>query len=493
MSVFARREIQKRLHDISTIVGMKKLRSLIDALNVAGSESNENRFVESLSNAWEVVIVAAFAECGKVQYERKISNKKRPDIIFRDEEIELIADVFAVSDDAQHKKNPVNEFSTILRKLWMELGPRIGGLEWDVKGIDILPKAHHSSPNLLNTHEDGFIPYLSSRLRPINQGKIKRLTLPPRDELSKYLYDKVGPFFEEIRKCSEYERVLNVDEKYNSEISVCFSIKYTPSGTGMVGSYPDYTAITDIESHVLWRRLNHDKIAQFAGATESMPRVLFLCDAGIASISRSSSKGPTEYLIEEVLNYLWKRPVYLEGQEWTWVYEKDISAVIVVSIEVHSEKVLSMGKSRFMLSPRLYENPYASYPLNEVTKKLLWRVVSNLPVPIETPKNVLHTVSINPNLTHYMGCLTVSNKRIEMSGIELLRILSGDVSLEDFCRKYRLDSNPFNDALKRFQTIKSLKIEKLSDSDDDKIIIEFGAQDPAIGPFIMPKKNNNEV
>ncbi len=76
---------------------------------------------------------------------------------------------------------------------------------------------------------------------------------------------------------------------------------------------------------------------------------------------------------------------------------------------------------------------------------------------------------------------------IEMSGVELLRILSGELSLEDFCRNYSLRSNPFKDALMRFQTIKSVKVEPLADRDDDKIIIEFGTHDAAIGPFRVPE------
>lgn len=76
---------------------------------------------------------------------------------------------------------------------------------------------------------------------------------------------------------------------------------------------------------------------------------------------------------------------------------------------------------------------------------------------------------------------------IEMSGVELLRILSGELSLEDFCRKYGLHSNPFKDALMTFRTIKSVKVEPLADRDDDKIIIEFGTHDAATGPFIVPE------
>ena len=70
-----------------------------------------------------------------------------------------------------------------------------------------------------------------------------------------------------------------------------------------------------------------------------------------------------------------------------------------------------------------------------------------------------------------------------MSGVELLRILSGELSIEEFCRNYSFRSNPFKDALMRFQTIKSVKVEPIADRDDDKIIIQFGTHDAAVGPF----------
>jgi hypothetical protein len=73
-----------------------------------------------------------------------------------------------------------------------------------------------------------------------------------------------------------------------------------------------------------------------------------------------------------------------------------------------------------------------------------------------------------------------------MSGVELLRILSGELSLEGFCRNYNLPSNPFKDALMRFQTIKSVKVEPAANRDDDKVVIEFGLHDAAIGPFRVP-------
>ena len=42
-----------------------------------------------------------------------------------------------------------------------------------------------------------------------------------------------------------------------------------------------------------------------------------------------------------------------------------------------------------------------------------------------------------------------------------------------------------------FRTIKSVKVEPVADRDDDKIIIEFGTHDAAIGPFRIPEDDKN--
>ena len=480
MSIFTRREIRKRLDSIASIVGKKKLRRIVQTLNIEGSKSNEKRLLESLATAWEVAIVYSFAASGDTKYEKKISNGKQPDIFFCDQGISLIGDVVAISDDQQHKKNPVDDFSDIIRKLWMELGPRKGSLSWSIEAVDLQPSVPQQNPGLC------WPPHLSSRLRPINRGSLKRIALPPASGLSEYLRMKVCPFFEELRASPDTIKSLHIDDIYNHEITVRFSITYTPKGNELLGSYPSYTTITDIESHVLWRRLI-EKSGQFAFATEEVPRVLFVCDAGCAALADSLGGGPTEYRLEEVIGHFWRRPQSSGDQNWSWITEKEISAILVLSIEAENVHFFIPGRRQFNLKPRLYANPHCRFPLNEISIELLRQIVLKLPAPIESPPNVLRAVDVNPISSRHMGIFTMKHNGIEMSGVELLRILSGELSLEDFCRNYSLRSNPFKDALMRFQTIKSVKVEPLADRDDDKIIIEFGTHDAAIGPFRVPE------
>ena len=396
----------------------------------------------------------------------------------------MIGDVVAVSDDQQHKKNPVDDFSDIIRKLWMELGPRKGSFSWSIEAVDLQPSVPQQNPGFWRPFD------ISYRLRPINRGSLKRLALPPANRLSEYLRMKLCPFFEELRTGPDATKSLHIDDRYNQEITVRFSITYTPKGNNLLGSYPSYTTITDIESHVLWRRLI-DKSEQFALATEEVPRILFVCDAGCEALAYSLGGGSTEYRLEEVIGHFWRRPQSLEGQNWSWITENEISAILVLSIEDVNVPFSIPGRRPFNLKPRLYANPHCRFPLNKIIIELLRQVVSKLPAPIESPRNVLRAIDVNPISSRHMGVFTMKHNGIEMSGVELLRILSGELSLEDFCRNYDLSSNPFKDALMRFQTIKSVKVEPLADRDDDKIIIEFRTSDAAIGPFRVPEDDYN--
>lgn len=479
MSVFTRREIQERLNTFSRIVGKRKLNQIVKLLNIEGNKSNNKRILESLAVTWEVVVVSAFCESGDTKYEMKISNGKTPDFFFCDHGVSLIGDVVTVSDDQQNKKNPVEDFSRIIGEIWREFGPKKGSLSWRVESIDLEPP---SAPKSSVTFMGPF--HLSSRLRPINRGSLTRLLLPPLDDLSAYLHSKVCPFFKKLSSCPDRPDSLDIDEQYDPETKVRFSIRYTPAGHNFSGSYPSYTTITDIDRHVLWRRLI-EKREQFAHATEEFPRILFICDGGCAAL-RDSSASASEYRFHEVLDHFWRRPEYSEDRGYFSTIEEDISAVVGLSIESSWALFRFPNRTEYTLKAQLYLNPYCRFPLDGKSAELLNKVVSKIPVPIETPENVLRSVSSNPTSSRQLGVFTMSAKHVEMSAVALLRILSGELSAEEFCHEYQFDFNPFKNALMKFQTIKSVRLEPATNRDDDKIVIEFGTYDAAIGPFRVP-------
>jgi hypothetical protein len=121
------------------------------------------------------------------------------------------------------------------------------------------------------------------------------------------------------------------------------------------------------------------------------------------------------------------------------------------------------------------------------------QAAGNLPLRIEFPGVALKKASIDPMLTRRMEEFSMNN-HVEMSGVQLLRILSGEISMEEFCRNYRFPTNPFKKFLMESRTIKSVRVETIPGLDDEKVTIEFGPRDAAVGPFIVPvreKEQNN--
>lgn len=77
---------------------------------------------------------------------------------------------------------------------------------------------------------------------------------------------------------------------------------------------------------------------------------------------------------------------------------------------------------------------------------------------------------------------------VSISSRDLMQLLSGELSQEDFSKAYRFDAqhvNPFALALSQGRLIRSASVRKL-DGDDDVVTFEFGQIDAAIAPFFMP-------
>jgi hypothetical protein len=479
MSVFTRRQLQRRLNSLAGVIGKRKLGRIVRDLDIQGNTSNQKRYVESLGVAWEVVIVSAFVSLGDMTYEKRISNGKKPDVFFHDGRVNLLADVVTVSDDEQHRKNPVEHFSSIIREMWRGAGLK-GGISWRVDAINLEQKK-----TMPNTPGCWGPLHLSCRLHPISRRPIKRLALPPDEHLREYLYKKASSFFRQLHVFPGRPTGIHVDEEYKGGMRVRFSLSYNPQGGDLTGSYPSYTTITDMESHVLWGRLT-DKSHQFRLAEEQIPRVVFVCDGGCDALHHRVTGG--NYACDELISHFWRRPVWSEDDGWSWVVEKGISAIVLLPIASINPSFGCPNRRDFVVKPELYLNPHSCVPLDEHAIRLLGKVASNLPVAVESPANVIRAIRIGQVPSRHLGYFTMkADHIIEMSGVELLRILAGDLSLEEFCTDYSFSSNPFKDALKRCQLIKSVKVEPITDRDDDRVIIEFGPHDPALGAFLVPQ------
>ncbi|PYS45590.1 MAG: hypothetical protein DMF68_21825, partial [Acidobacteria bacterium] len=137
---------------------------------------------------------------------------------------------------------------------------------------------------------------------------------------------------------------------------------------------------------------------------------------------------------------------------------------------------------------RVYIN--SEQKLNQaVLGALISRLQSLLPQPVQSPANALHRIKgKNPNAGLYRSILTM-NRGVTMSARMLLEILSGERTIEDFEREYKMrrEENPFRQRLLEGRLINNINIEQSLVDDDDRATIQFGEIDPAVHLFRLKK------
>ena len=81
------------------------------------------------------------------------------------------------------------------------------------------------------------------------------------------------------------------------------------------------------------------------------------------------------------------------------------------------------------------------------------------------------------------------NRGVTMSARMLLEILSGERTIEDFEREYKMrrEENPFRQRLLEGRLINNINIEQSLVDDDDRATIQFGEIDPAVHLFRLKK------
>ncbi len=459
MAIFKRRSIQKGIDYLPEVISSKKLNGLIKSLNLDVPETNTERFVEALSAEWEIMIISALARIGNVEYERRASNGKDPDITFENAESSFIGDIFAVSDDAQNRKNPIDLFSETIRKLWIETGLKKGSLDYRVESTKLKREPEQLPPS------DKPRKLILYNYRVHNRG-ITRLLLPPVEVLEEWVKQRLAVFFEKIREHPDKPEKLWVDEPYDENRRVKFSLSYSPNGNSLTGSHPSADSIDDAERHVLWRRLQ-DKKLQFANMTENVPRILIVCDGGSSALR--NIKDSYNNSAADLVHHFFERPGYDKQSDdmVLWV-ERDISAVLLLTTKEKDEG-FSRPSGKHKIEVELVNNPHATHKIDNSTISVLNRLLDAMPNPMEPPYNALSALKYSALETRRYGSISYNgNGSITVSLFRTLEMLAGTRQPTKY-----FDSqlpNPFAGPI----SIARVEIESCSDLDDDKATFYFG-------------------
>lgn len=445
--VFSRRDLQRSITRLQGVLSREQLSGLIKKLNTP----NEQR----LPTMWEVVVLDAFARVASVLHEVPLPSGKRPDLLvdYRSaagKNLAVVGDILTVSDKGLDENNPVDAI--------FELAPVIARKH----GVDPVKLAYR-----INGERTG------------KRGQVKvQLALPNRGQMIALLHSEVVPWLKAINtKPHQKDTFKPSDKKFD------FSITYDPAQTSTMASYTSYDVAPSKEVNPLYKALKA-KTGQLEGAHEGAFKLLVACD-GDCGLFRSNasmaSMGGTFTDRQVVDHFLTKH--------------SSIDGVLLIGVEEKRDFFSSRTDRRLRFDLRVR----ASIDLKRLTSpyaeldELIRSALIHFPEPHLAPYNAARRC-LDQETRHRAQCryrLTtrgVGSMSVSISSRDLMLLLSGKLSQEDFCKAYRFDAqqvNPFALALSQGRLIQRASLSK-SDGDDDLVTFEFGEIDPALAPFFMP-------
>lgn len=445
--VFSRRDLQRSIKRLQGVLSHEQLSGLIKKLNTP----NEQR----LPTMWELVVLDAFAQVASVGHEAPLPSGKRPDLFVdyqsaAGQRLVVVGDVLTVSDKGLDENNPVDVL---------------------FQQTPVIARKHGVDPIKLAYKVNGG--------RTGKRGQVKvQLALPDRGQMIALLHSEVVPWLKAIKTKPHQKDIFKPSGK-----KFDFSITYDPDQTSAMGSYTSYDVAPSKEVNPLYKALKA-KTGQLEGAHEGAFKLLVACDgdcglfrsnASMASISRT-------FTGRQVVDHFLSKHSSIDGVLLIGVEEKrDFFSTQT------NRKLRFDLKVRASIDLKCLASPCAA--LDELIRSAL----NHFPEPRLAPYNAavrcLEQEAKRKAQGRYritsggMGSMSVS-----ISCQDLMQLLSGELSQEDFYKAYRFDAqhvNPFALALSQGRLIQRASLSRL-DGDDDLVIFEFGETDPAIAPFFMP-------
>jgi len=445
--VFSRRDLQRRIKRLRCVLSHEQLSELIKKLNTP----NEQR----LPTMWELVTLDAFAQVASVRHEVPLPSGKRPDLLvdFRSVagvNLVVVGDVLTVSDRGLDENNPVD--------VLFEQTP-------------LIARKHGVDPVKLAYKVNG------GRTGKRGQAKVQ-LAIPNKGQMIALLHSEVVPWLKAINTKPHQESIFKPsDNKFD------FSINYDPAQTSTIGSYPSYDVAPSKEVNPLYKALK-SKTGQLEGAHKSAFKLLVACD-GDCGLFRSNtsiaSMGGT-FNDRQVVDHFLTKHSSIDGVLLIGVEEKrDLFSTQT------NRKLRFDLRVRASICPEGLTSPYAE--LDELISSAL----IHFPKPHLGPDSAARRCLVQETRHRAQGRYRLTSgglgsMSVSISSRDLMQLLSGNLSQEEFCKAYRFDAqhvNPFALALSQGRLIQDASLSKL-DGDDDLVNFEFGEIDSAIAPFFMP-------
>ncbi len=395
------------------------------------------------------MFLRGFCAVGKLGHEVQLPNGRRPDIEFPlsvpGRDVVLVGDVTTVSDTGLDERNPVDF-----------LGDE----------IERLAKKYHLDPRHFRFQVEG------NRVGKYHKARIE-LALPGRHRLGTILRKDFEPFVRDVRKNPRTPRDFK-----QSDGEAMFNVMYDPtSRLGGGGGYLSYDIAVSLTNNPVFAALRL-KADQLRDAPEGAIRLIVLCDAGCATMSRSGSSSVFGYDASAIAREFLRQ-------------HSSISVVLLVTVTGSA----LIGRRDYRVKLDLIAQRRIDQSVLCSVQATLADVVATLPTPVRNCASAARW-SLEKGYGIGMAGGYKAGHTIKISSRALLDLLAGRTTSKEFRERHGWGEPPavgaghdldfFNRALKAGRMIRSIKVESAGDQDDDWLEFEFGDQDAAITPFHVP-------
>jgi hypothetical protein len=434
--IFARRAIQNCLNELRAIIGDEATRKLADRMNKPGKDR--------LAAMWEVVTFHGLSKLGTLQHEIPLETGRKPDISFKSKDLEITADVRAVSDDGLHEKYPAQRLSDLLHEEQTRLGLPLGRLDLRI----------------------------DQRQQSTSRGVKTGLCLPESNRLPQLVRELIAPKLKQ--QIEKGAGVLHVSIK-NETTSLQITIDPRKAPYSSM-SHALYTAPSIRDKNPLYEALKA-KGRQLRGAP------------GIVGVIVGDSA--TRTLAEPMTG-----STALTGRAIAEEFlrqHRSVSFVLLISVREEQHAWYKSREREMQLKVDLVST--APDEVSAKLENLFKSMLDNFPKPVNTPINASYRAKENSFGLGYHGGFSMSGNRIKVSAREVLEVLSGRCTVEEINKKHDeitmgRPSGPntmprlMELYLEQGRMPSKITLIKTDENESDNWLeFEFGPPDPAITPF----------
>jgi hypothetical protein len=394
---------------------------------------------------WELAVLHGFSKFGSLQSEVELASGRRPDILFHGHELQITADVTAVSDEGLDQDNPYHELSQLIEVAKKKLGLPIGGLDLRIK----------------------------HRLKSTGRGTRTILKLPPRQKLREFVDREVLPILREQAASGQLPLSVVIDDE---DVGVVITIDPSTSPYSSAG-FAAYDVPTIKDRNPLYRALKA-KADQLRGAP-GLSGVI-VGDADCAALSGRSHGGSglsAGMIVQEF-------------------FRQHTSVDFVVLLGVREGQ-----RNWFDVTPPERENHLSLFVRDGCAFTTQLSVLFNgikehFPKPAMMPVNGANRACEEGyGLGHHGGYKTIGSDMVRIGLREFTEVLAGLRTLQDNGAKpievvgsrsqgHNIPQSFILNNLKLGRLPVSMNIIKTYENDnDDWVEIIFGEVDPAIAPL----------